>query len=434
MILNWKSDRIKAATCPVCEKGGPKNNELSFHANPDALPIDYLRCDGCGSLFVDEFVEPAYEIAPPTFSSNDFALKYYIEQGAGLETLVLPAMLGKQRNISRYLEIGCGFGFGLDFAMQSFPWQVRGIDPGDLARAGKKMLKLPIENTYLRKDVDVEEKYDLIAAVEVIEHFKDPFEMLSTMAAQLATDGILFLTTPNAGAIGRDKDSAGLIAALSPGYHAILFSVEGLKVLLSRAGFQEMNVVPRGMTIMAASGMGAAAVDWENLLDKELYRKYLTARAQDSSLEPDLVISFNSRLFKHLVNNNLLDEASEVYIKLERLIFIRDRLMISNVLDVINRLSYSDGIITPAQNFPFSLTSIFYLRAIIYLNVTGDGYNAAQQFFACWLTAVIFRRTLLAVGIDDGEIADLEKQAKKHLALMFGENSPWSMRLPLSSN
>ena len=50
---------------------------------------------------------------------------------------------------------------------------------------------------------DVEGTFDLVTAMEVIEHTADPQQFLHALAQRLAPDGLLILSTPNATAWSR---------------------------------------------------------------------------------------------------------------------------------------------------------------------------------------------------------------------------------------
>jgi 2-polyprenyl-3-methyl-5-hydroxy-6-metoxy-1,4-benzoquinol methylase len=168
--------------------------------------LTFVKCPCCGTVFQLDFAAPQYE----NYNASPAVMKFYVEQGAGLETLVLPACIARARPIHSYLEVGCGFGFGLDFARHSFGWEVRGIDPSPLADQGRKIFDLQIEQTYLTRQEAGGATYDAIAAIEVLEHVDLPHEFLSTLRDNLSPDGILILTTPDADYIefGVDPTSA----------------------------------------------------------------------------------------------------------------------------------------------------------------------------------------------------------------------------------
>src|SRR5205814_2271475 len=63
--------------------------------------------------------------------------------------------------------------------------------------------------------------------------------------------GVLVLTTPNAAFVKRDNEPATVWSALSPGYHAFLFTAEGLRQLLQRHGYAHIEVRAEGARLFA---------------------------------------------------------------------------------------------------------------------------------------------------------------------------------------
>ena len=106
------------------------------------IHITFSRCSECGSLFDRNSAEPSY--------NGEHALAaligYYVEQLAPIDTILDPLFKIDHSRIDRYAEIGCSFGFTLDFARRALGWDVSGLDPSPLAVAGAKMLGVPIEN------------------------------------------------------------------------------------------------------------------------------------------------------------------------------------------------------------------------------------------------------------------------------------------------
>ena len=78
-------------------------------------------------------------------------------------------------------------------------------------------------------------KFDVVTAVEVLEHVLDPVAELRTMRSLLRDDGLLFLTTGNA------KPFADRLASWSyatPEIHISLFEPTSLDLALRKAGFR----------------------------------------------------------------------------------------------------------------------------------------------------------------------------------------------------
>src|SRR5437660_997768 len=104
---------------------------LSSSAYPQ---VSVASWPACGTVFQLDFKSPDYTLGSNIGTGTDrsTALKFYLEQGAGLDTLVLPAFIAGRRPGRRYIEIGCGFGFGLDFAHRALGFEARGIDPSPI--------------------------------------------------------------------------------------------------------------------------------------------------------------------------------------------------------------------------------------------------------------------------------------------------------------
>ena len=121
-------------------------------------------------------------------------LRDRIDQHWGLDECALRPLAGK-----RALDVGCGAGL-LCEPLARLGAEVTGIDaaPELIAAA-----KAHAEGTGLAIDyraVGVEAldgRFDLVTAMEVVEHVADPRAFVGSLAARLAPGGLLILSTPN---------------------------------------------------------------------------------------------------------------------------------------------------------------------------------------------------------------------------------------------
>ena len=98
------------------------------------------------------------------------------------------------------LDVGCGAGL-LTEPLARLGAKVTGIDasPEVIAVAREHAAGAALEITYRSGDVQqLEGQFDLVTAMEVIEHVADPEAFLKALASRLAPDGLLVLSTPNA--------------------------------------------------------------------------------------------------------------------------------------------------------------------------------------------------------------------------------------------
>jgi 2-polyprenyl-6-hydroxyphenyl methylase / 3-demethylubiquinone-9 3-methyltransferase len=103
------------------------------------------------------------------------------------------------------LDVGCGAGL-LAEPLARLGAKVTGVDASPeliaVARDHAKSLSLDID--YRAGDVQLlDGQFDLVTAMEVIEHVADPAAFVGALAKRLAPDGLLILSTPNATAWSR---------------------------------------------------------------------------------------------------------------------------------------------------------------------------------------------------------------------------------------
>src|SRR5689334_24092552 len=98
------------------------------------------------------------------------------------------------------LDVGCGAGL-LAEPLARLGAKVTGIDasPEVIAVARDHVAEGGLEIDYRAGDVqDLRGRFDLITAMEVIEHVADPAAFLKALAERLAVNGVLIMSTPNA--------------------------------------------------------------------------------------------------------------------------------------------------------------------------------------------------------------------------------------------
>jgi 2-polyprenyl-6-hydroxyphenyl methylase/3-demethylubiquinone-9 3-methyltransferase len=148
----------------------------------------------------------------------------------------------------RALDVGCGAGL-LAEPLARLGAEVTAIDPAEelieAARAHAAGQGLAIDYRAAAVE-DVEGVFDLVTAMEVIEHTADPQAFLRSIAARLAPGGLLILSTPNATSWSRlvTITLGEGIGAIPKGTHdfATFISPERMEVLLTDAGLQCLDV------------------------------------------------------------------------------------------------------------------------------------------------------------------------------------------------
>ena len=407
--IDWTPRSSRELQCPVCHLEGPKPFVLNTDPSWAATQTMALHaCPGCACKFFPDLATAEYNSDDPI----DTALKFYIEVGAGLDQLIQPFFTtGVPRN-GRYLDIGCGFGFALDFARHALGLECIGCDPSRLAEAGRAQLGVQIVPDYLTETSDLGiADFDLIIGSEVIEHIFEPRRFIAILKRQLAADGVLFMTTPHADAIEQKTSDGALLPLLSTGWHYILYSDDGLTRLLKDAGFTTIVTQRRGNSLIAFATNGNRPIDPDAKIDEALYLSYLASRSRTVPPDSPLQIGFMYRLLKQLTNAGRYSEAGKLYDEL------REKVQRTYAFDVEAPLHTwlkdvpGEGFNAFGQRYPMCLTGIGYFRGIIALNHDNDPARAAHLFDMAVSYGRRLRRQLQKMGADDGETEDLAERS-----------------------
>jgi SAM-dependent methyltransferase len=147
-------------------------------------------------------------------------------------------------NGGRLLDVGCAEGHFLKLARQK-GCDVTGLDfnPVSVGIARERVGHAAVHQ------YSVEElrerfpgiQFDVITLFEVLEHTSNPFEIVCSIHKLLKPEGRLFLSVPG----NRRWPALFHPEVDTPPHHLTLWTEEGLKRLLDRAGFRVRNVVAK---------------------------------------------------------------------------------------------------------------------------------------------------------------------------------------------
>jgi len=120
------------------------------------------------------------------------------------------AHLIKENNLSRIIEFGCGSGYKLMKYIAPISPNVTGLDFEHAIKYCRE--KYPggnwISLDFDKADLDLEKPYDLLMAVDVIEHLVYPEKMIKQMKECAGKDSLLVFSTPERDLI-RGTDTFG---------------------------------------------------------------------------------------------------------------------------------------------------------------------------------------------------------------------------------
>lgn len=219
MSMNPEDKQI----CVICG-GNDKPSEIA-HIRSNVRRIKdkkfhVWRCASCRSLHSEKIdnLDAYYQMYPIRNEKLDYFWRIWY--GNILHRLIISGLQKDQM----LLDYGCNTGIFLDYLKSKGFHHCQGFDPYVKEYSEKKVL---------------DEKYDFITSLDVIEHDENPREFLARLSGMLKPGGILCIETPNAQGIDLNQSEIYLHAIHMP-YHTHILSQSGL---IKLAGEQNLNLV-----------------------------------------------------------------------------------------------------------------------------------------------------------------------------------------------
>ena len=229
---------MDATNCLICR------GAASFYCSKGRAA--YFKCGACGTIFqqplptlkeMKDYVDAQYLGGLYKEYLEADELKY-----AGFERRLADVMgIFSGRNPSagppRMLDAGCSNGRFVEVAVR------HGLDARGLELSENAIAAAPpgIGKRIYHGDANQLEtlgigKFDIVTVFDLLEHLFDPARFLKNLRKITAADGIIVITTPDAGSFLRLM-MGGAWPMLQPFQHTILLSRKAAGMLLREAGF-----------------------------------------------------------------------------------------------------------------------------------------------------------------------------------------------------
>jgi len=224
------------------------NTKLEFYQKKSDLELPVFHCDKCG-LFVtgnsmDEISKKISELYKKSYWDERTSEKSINSNFSDIDSE------GKKRNwLSQFayckqffkekkdiLEIGAGAGQAtLWFEDKGF--NIIGIepDPRNVKLINKILKKGNCINSKI-ENINLEQKFDIIWMVHVLEHLVDPVNVLIRIKNNMKPNSIFFIEVPNC------ENDEMLHVSIDENPHVYHFTKKALENIVKKAGFKIKNI------------------------------------------------------------------------------------------------------------------------------------------------------------------------------------------------
>lgn len=235
---------LEQPACPMCE-GVDLRRSFEGTFKPYAL----AHCEHCHFYFLSprpKQTRMAEVYRAPTYYAGEAATGYgdYARQSVALG-MTFERMLRwlERRGLTEgnLLEVGCGYGYFLQQARSRF----RSVEATEMSPHAACAAEAHADRVFLGgiDEVPEGERYDLIVALQVLEHVYQPRAFVRSLASRLRRGGYLLLGVPDMGSPWRH-----LLGARWPSFkipeHVLYFDRSSLMRLMREEGLGSVHTVP----------------------------------------------------------------------------------------------------------------------------------------------------------------------------------------------
>jgi 2-polyprenyl-3-methyl-5-hydroxy-6-metoxy-1,4-benzoquinol methylase len=171
----------------------------------------------------------------------------YASYGKFLGFYQVKAVLENCKNRSSLLDLACGDGYLTEMLSSHFQ-HVVGVDASSvhLSKAKSRLPNVSFHESLI-EELDINERFECITMLNILEHVEDPVNVLKKVAGYLNDDGVLVIHVPNSKAVNREiavlMGTLTSVDELSPfdvniGGHRRYYDMDSLKKDVTDAGLK----------------------------------------------------------------------------------------------------------------------------------------------------------------------------------------------------
>ena len=246
---NWRRIEYSLYHCPKCRFGFVGNPSTDYE---QIYNLDYYNGRGA-----DPLIDYLFEL-----NNQEDTIRQYEWKG-------IVSIVSQVKEISpeiNWLDFGCGNGGLVRWVKNNLNCNIVGFETGEIADKARE-LNIPILS---EQELQAQSnRYDVITAIEVLEHVIDPIDVLEKLFNLVKEGGILFYTTGNATRYRKRLASWSYVA---PEIHISFYEPSTLEYAMTKVGFKVKKIeYLRGFTdvirFKILKNLGVKKVNqWETLL------------------------------------------------------------------------------------------------------------------------------------------------------------------------
>jgi SAM-dependent methyltransferase len=297
--IDWLQERkgdFIEVNCPGCGK----SKKDHFHTKNN---FDYVKCSECKTVFMcprppANLLHEFYKVS----KGYEFWNKYIFPDAEPVrrEKLCKPRIreiiqLCKNHHVGHgcFVEVGPGFGtFTEEVVKTGFFKKSIVVEPSPKLAATCRGKNLNVIESVI-ENAEFQEKVDVVATFEVVEHLFDPKIFIEGCRKVLNVGGLLCMTCPCIQ--GFDFLGAGREGAPLDHEHLNYFNPKSMSILLERCGFRVVTISTPG--VLDVELVRSAALRGEISLEGQPFLKHILIEDWDEN---------RGRRFQEFLSQNLL--------------------------------------------------------------------------------------------------------------------------------
>ena len=272
--------------CPVCASTRTvllkQVFDVELHTSSDAF--EYWNCQDCDAIFIHPFpVDRLAEIYPDSYYSTAGPSESFLEKvKSKLDRRFLSKILAIIPGSSlSVLDVGGGSGWMLNVA-RAADSRVQYTAVVDLNEKARSLAEASghVFHCSRVEELQTDSRFDLIVALNVIEHVADPANVFKNLAGLLTKDGKVVIQTPNTRTLDRYIFQNSYWGGYHCPRHWVLFNKENLPLAVKGSGLRASQIrYTQGASQWTASVMGVLAQRGWIRIDREqpMHRHFLVS-------------------------------------------------------------------------------------------------------------------------------------------------------------